>query len=246
MPRHDTLWKRLESARLPDLQKLGELFGVRDIRDKPQNVLVEELSQEIRTAAGHFLPNLFRGPHDFPYKQMLIDVADKMAPGWTFLSRTKYRLSDGHSEIEVEETIWQFFEKWLNEKTRKLRDDESDEKEKLRRETEQDLRQLGYSEALVSQVGAALVGGTAATVVGPSLAYSVALNTASGLGWLKLWWVGKASLAATLGASASVFALIYAPVFAWWLGNTAYRKTVPAALHLIQIRKLHEVEDSLR
>jgi uncharacterized protein YaaW (UPF0174 family) len=30
------------------------------------------------------------------------------------------------------------------------------------------------------------------------------------------------------------------------VGNTAYRKTIPAALHLIQVRKLRELEEKLR
>jgi uncharacterized protein YaaW (UPF0174 family) len=59
---------------------------------------------------------------------------------------------------------------------------------------------------------------------------------------MQLWWVGHASAAAVLGASSTVFALFYAPVFAWWAGNTAYRKTVPATLELIGIRKRHECE----
>jgi hypothetical protein len=36
---------------------------------------------------------------------MLIDVADKMAPGWTFRSWTGYKLNDEHSEIEIEEKM---------------------------------------------------------------------------------------------------------------------------------------------
>jgi uncharacterized protein YaaW (UPF0174 family) len=81
--------------------------------------------------------------------------------------------------------------------------------------------------------------------VAPALAYSIALNTASGLAWLKVWWAGSASAAAVLGAGGGVFALLYAPALAWWLGSTAYRKTVPAALYLIQVRKLREIEAKL-
>ncbi len=241
MPRGDVLWKRLESAREQELRKLGEIVGIADCQVKAQAVLVEELSRDIRSAAGHSLLNPFRGPHDFPYKQMLIDVADKMAPGWTFLSWTEYHLNDRHSEIEVEETIWRFFEEKCGEELKNL---SQEAREDLQRKTEKELREMGYSQALVTQIGGGLLGATS-SLMGPALAYSIALHTASGLAWVKLWWVGHATAAASFGAGASLFAITYAPFLVWWLGNTAYRKTIPAALYLIQIRKLQEIEERL-
>jgi hypothetical protein len=242
MPRNDTLWKRLESARLPELRKLGEIMGLAELEAKVAPVLVEELSKEIRSAAGHSLRNVFRGHHEFPYKQLLIDVGDKMAPGWTFLSWTPYTLHDNNSEEEIEETIWRFFEKTISSKINSL---SQANKEQLRRDTERELRSFGYSEALVTQVGAGLVGAIGATFMAPSLAYYLAMTTSSGFAALHLWWVGKASMAAVLGVGSGIFTLLYAPVIAWWLGNTAYRKTIPAALYLIQIRKLREIEGDL-
>jgi uncharacterized protein YaaW (UPF0174 family) len=241
MPCGDVLWQRLESARDEELRKLGEIVGLADCRVKAHAVLVEELSRDIRSAAGHSLLNWFRGDHDFPYKQMLIDVADKMAPGWTPLSWTGYRLHDRHGEIEVEETIWAFFEKKCREQLHNL---PPEAREDLRQRTEKELRELGYSQALVSQISGGLLG-AAGSLMGPALAYSVALHTASGLAWVKLWWVGHATVAASLGAGASLFAIAYAPFLVWWLGNTAYRKTIPAALYLIQVRKLREIEEQL-
>jgi uncharacterized protein YaaW (UPF0174 family) len=242
MPRDDVLWRRLEAARPVELHRLCEIVGVADYRDEPPPVLVKELSEAIRSAAGHSWLNVFRGAHDFPYKQMLIDVADKVAPGWTFLAWTPYTLNDRHSEIDVEETIWCFFERRMEEQIKSLPEGA---REQLRKDTERELRGLGYSQALVSQVGTALVAGAAAGAVAPALAYSLALSTASGLAWLKLWWAGHATAAAVLGTGGGLFALLYLPALGWWLGNTAYRKTVPAALHLIQIRKLREIEATL-
>ena len=68
------------------------------------------------------------------------------------------------------------------------------------------------------------------------------MSTASGLGWVKLWWAGSAPVTWLLGTGTGVFALLYLPAFAWWLGSTAYRMTVPAVLYLIQARKLRELE----
>ncbi len=242
MPRGDILWQRLQATHPNELHKLGEIMGLADVNDKEAAVLVEELSDAIRSAAGHSLLNVFRGPHDFAYKQILIDVADKLAPGWTPLSWTSYKLNDRHSEVEIEETIWSDFEKRMQEKINSL---SAEVREQLRKDTEQELRTLGYSTALVSQIGAGLVATATAGAVAPALAYSIALNTASGLAWLKLWWVGHATATVVLGTGGGVFALLYFPVFLWWLGNTAYRKTIPAALQLIQIRKLREIEATL-
>jgi uncharacterized protein YaaW (UPF0174 family) len=242
MPRGDELWRRLESAHLPELHKLCEIVRVSDAEAKSKPVLVGELSKAIRAAAGHYVVNLFRQPHAFPYKQLLIDVADKMAPGWTFLSWTKYKLNDLHSAKEIEETAWRFFEMAMEKKLKNIPEKDKDE---LRKNVQQDLLKLGYSQALATHISAGLTGAGVGALVGPVLAYNIALNTASGLAWVQLYWVGKASLLATLGGVVSVSTLIYAPVFAWWLGSPSYRKTVPATLHLIQIRKLREIEDAL-
>jgi hypothetical protein len=71
MPRGDILWQRLQDAHPAELQKLGEIIGLADVNDKAPVVLVEQLSAALRAAAGHSLFNLFRDPHDYPYKQIL-------------------------------------------------------------------------------------------------------------------------------------------------------------------------------
>lgn len=242
MPRGDTLWQRLQIATEPELRKLGEIVGLTETTMKCREVLIEEISADLRAAAGHSIRNLFRERHEFPYKQILIDVADKMAPGWGPWSWTHYRLNDGHSEIEIEETIWRFYEQKMERKIQQL---PGESREKLRTEIAEELRQLGYSQALVSQIGAGLVGSGVSLLISRALAYHIAMSTASGLAWLRLWWIGHASITATLGVGALIFNLLYAPALVWWLGNTAYRKTVPATLELIKIRKIRELEDSL-
>jgi uncharacterized protein YaaW (UPF0174 family) len=243
MPRYDTLWQRLESSRTGELIKLGEILKLRDPKEKKRDVLIEETSRELRDAAGHFVGNLCRQAHAFPYKQILIDVANKTAPGWTFLAWTKYKLNDRHGEIEIEEEIWRSYEERVKKATENI---SPEDKEKLRRQTEEELRKRGLSEAIIKNIGAGILGGAAAGMIGPGLAYTIALSTSSGLAWLKLMWIGKASLALILSTSSVVFAFLYIPALAWFLGGTAYRKTIPATLHLILIRKLRELEETLK
>jgi hypothetical protein len=141
-------------------------------------------------------------------QELLIDVADKMAPGWTPLSWTPYRLGDRHTELDVEESVWSYFEQRVRDKIAGLT---AEQREQLREDTERELRGLGYGEAVVSQLGAGLAAGATATVVAPALAYHVALSTASGLAWLKLWWAGHATTVAVLGTGGVLFAVLYAP-----------------------------------
>ena len=242
MPRNDKLWQRLQDGTKTELEGLSKIIRLADAEQKSKEVLVEELSVGIRVAAGHSVRNFFRGPHDFPYKQILIDVADKLAPGLAPWSRTEHSLHDERPEEDVEATVWRFFEQKMNQRIEKL---PAEAREKLRADTAEELRRLGYSEALVSQVGASVVGATAGSMIAPALAYHIALSTTSGLGWLNLWWVGHAPMAAVFGAGSWIFSALYAPALVWWLGNTAYRKTVPAVLELIKIHKLRELEKTL-
>jgi hypothetical protein len=237
MPRGDTLWQRLQAAHRNELHKLGEIMGLADVNDKETAVLVEELSTTIRSAAGHSLLNMFRGPHDFPYKQILIDVADKLAPGWTPLSWTEYKLNDHHDDIEIEETIWRVYE----DRVRKLMANiPEQDKADLRKEMEEDLRKAGYGDAMIAGLGAGLMG---AMAVPPALAYSALANTLSGFNYLSKLLRHVRHPAVALGVL--VFLLGASPILLYYLGNTNYRKTVPAALQLIYIRKLRELEDKL-
>jgi|GEM_PF-964635 len=67
-------------------------------------------SKELRSAAGSSTRNLFRNDHEFPYKQILIDVADRLADGFTPLQWTKFKLGDSHAEQEIEDAIIKVFE----------------------------------------------------------------------------------------------------------------------------------------
>jgi len=67
--------------------------------------LVNLVSKTLRKTASHTFVNAFRLEHEFPYKQILINVANKLQ-GY----KTIYRLDDDHSEEEIEEKIIQLFE----------------------------------------------------------------------------------------------------------------------------------------
>ena len=37
-------------------------------------------------------------------------MAEKIGPGWTFRSWTDYYLEDSHTELEIEDAIWELYE----------------------------------------------------------------------------------------------------------------------------------------
>ena len=95
----DLLVQRLHCLADDDLRSLlvgGLRLKVERLEGLGHAWLVMLCSATLRSAAGSTTMNLTRLPHEFPYKQLLIDVADKLKRGTTPLSWTKYRLKDRH------------------------------------------------------------------------------------------------------------------------------------------------------
>lgn len=113
----------LDEKSLKDLLVSGLRVSVEKVDGLNREELVVLCSKELRSAAGSSIRNLLRDDHAFPYKQILIDVADRLADGFTPLSWTEYRLDDTHTEEEIEETILKVFD----ERARKWWENQSPE-----------------------------------------------------------------------------------------------------------------------
>jgi hypothetical protein len=246
---------------------LADLVGVTGAPEKTRAELVEEISRKLRSAAGHFAANLFRGPDDLPYKQMLIDVLNMPLQGWNFWARKDYLLDDKHSESDVEDAIWKswvdgsdfHYYKWPPEVWYTAG-------AQVRRITEPELLEAGYSPALVAEIGETLVG--EGTVVEPTLAWMAAVSTIRGRHWLKeraeagsgssgdfSWGMLAAGAHRTLmmllgmvllsGPENPFEPLVWPPSGLWLAGWPHYGKTRAGILRLIQSRKLREIADRL-
>ena len=116
MPLNDTIFKRLEQA---TKQERKDIYNALQLDFDDSN---EVISEQYRAAAGHSLMNVFRGKHDLPYKQILIDVVDKLKPekGWT-----DFTINDQYSEEHIENKILEYltiqFEKEMNKLSPKER-----------------------------------------------------------------------------------------------------------------------------
>jgi len=237
MSRGDKLWQRLDSATPDELQEVAKINDVKDVTAKSREVLVEEVSKQLRANGGHTIANWFREDHELPYKGLLVDVADKLAPGWGW---TEFKTDDAATEESVEEYIWGRHIKLVQEKLAELK---PEERAKLDRDVRERLESLGASSEVIKQAGVFIGGGALAAAGATTLAVELAVVS----GWFAGIWAGLFGPATWLIAVAggTIFAVVAVPSGLFIAGGPAYRKTVPSVIRLIGVRKRLEIEQML-
>lgn len=237
MPRGDKLWQRLESAEPGELHYIAKFNDVEDASAKSKGALVEEVSKELRANGGHTVANWFRDSHELPYKVLLVDVADKLAPGW---GGTDFETEDAATEESIEEYIWARHFKLVQEKLAELK---PEERFKLDEEVRQHLRSQGASSEVIRQAGVFIGGGALAAAGATTLAVQLAVAS----GWFAGIWAGLFGPSTWLIAVAggTIFAVVAVPTSLLIAGGPAYRKTVPSVIGLIAVRKRLEIERML-
>ncbi|ETR74508.1 MAG: hypothetical protein OMM_00153 [Candidatus Magnetoglobus multicellularis str. Araruama] len=108
MPKKDRLFYLLNKLDYEELEYIL-IKGLRKpklVKDKIEySQLVNLISKTLRNTASHSFVNAFRLEHEYPYKQILINVANKLQG-----NKTIYKLDDNHTEEEIEEEIIKLFE----------------------------------------------------------------------------------------------------------------------------------------
>ena len=271
MPR-DLLMLRLASLNEADLKSLL-VGGLRMRQGRVAGLshpdLVELTSAGLRSAAGSTTVNVLRrrGAHDFPYKQLLIDVADKLSPGITPLSWTGYRLQDEHPEEEIEQFVLELFEerarKWWHKLPDKKREEfvgginsvlGGDEHSKLplskgvaplvRQQAIEQLIQGGLVTGLSKVSAGGLLGVAGISVIG-QMGWLILVQTVGWMAGLKIAVFGIGGYGAmggavtVLGASA-VGAAVAVPGLVLMFDSPAYRKTVPTTVMLLAKTRLND------
>ena len=199
--------------------------------------LVGAISAEMRSAAGHTAANvaLRRDAHEFEYKQILIDVADKLAP--SRFTWTGYKVSGPETELEIEDYILGRITSLIEEHLAAMN---GEDRAKLQQELEADLRKRGMPEhALKGALAAVASGAIAGPAIGPLVAGTLFKSF-----WISLTGltVGKIAVGTVLGGGA-VGALVAALYVA---GGPAYSKTIPATVRLILIRHSQQAMAQIR
>ncbi len=270
----DLLMQRLKELCANDLKTLI-VGGLRLPESKVHGVehadLVTLCSVELRAAAGSSTVNLTRDSHAFPYKQLLIDVADKLARGSTPLSWTKYRLKDEHTEEEIEQVVLDLFE----EQARKWWQNLSEKKQEkfvdginsvllanldiesttssvkpgaapfLRQQALEQLIQTGLIAGLARASAGGLLGVVGVSVIG-QLGWAILVQT---LGWmtgLKIAIFGFGGYGALGGAvallgGAAIGSVVALPGLVALVDGAAYRKTVPTTIMLLAKSRLDRI-----
>lgn len=236
MPFGDTLFQRLRQARRPDYVALLEDLKMDPVkyRDATDEDLVNAISAELRSAAGNSIANTVRGSHDFSYKEILIDVADKLAPGR--FSWTEFKVSGPETEEQIEDYIYERIRILTEEHLKSM---DATDKAKLQERLETDLRARGILDHVVRGSLSAVAAGTlTGVVVGP-------LVTAAVFGSLWTWLAGLTLRQLALGTLAGGGPVGLVVAAATIVTGTSYSKTIPAVIRLILVRLSHEAEAKL-
>ncbi|MCG3864467.1 MULTISPECIES: hypothetical protein [unclassified Photobacterium] len=267
--RKDLLFTRLLELDESDLRSIAVSslkFSAEKVASLNKDQLVMLCSKELRSAAGSTTLNVFRGTHTFPYKKMLIDVADKLTEGSTFLSWTPYKLNDQHTEEEIEAVIVKLFEEKARQWWFKLSDKKKVEfvtglngvlsgesiekvnlnggfKEYIKQQAVENLFQNGVVGGL-TKVAASGVMGTIGVSMLTQIGWVILLQTVGFMGGLKIVMFGIGGMGAFGGAvswlgATAVSSVLAIPTTVALVDGTAYRKTIPAIIMLLAKSKIN-------
>ncbi len=227
----DIIFRRLSSATDDELK---EICTALKIKDPTQNL--SEISEEYRKSGGHTAINIFRNEQSLPYKTILIDVADKLCPGkgWT-----KYKLKDKSTEEEIEDRIEGYIFERVKKEWEKFTPLEKKQKEK---ELKKELENKGYAPSVTSSIVSVMAGGAAGAATALPLTLSVFY---SGVFASLSASVFGASTSLLLLSGTGVGLIVAIPILVTTLGGPAYRKTIPATIQMIRIRRRLEGEGKL-
>jgi uncharacterized protein YaaW (UPF0174 family) len=270
----DLLTQRLQSLVVDDLKSLL-IGGLRleeiELEGLQHTDLVMLCSAKLRTAAGSSTLNLTRSPHQFPYKQLLIDVADKLTQGNTPLSWTKYRLKDEHKEEEIEQVVLDLLEEQARRWWRKLSETKRQEfvdginsalhsNENVASRVKQGVAPLLQQQAIEQLIQTGLIAGLSQVSAGGALGV-VGVSLIGQLGWVilvqTLGWMaglkiavfgiggyGALGGAVTWLGSAAVGGAVALPGLVVLVDGPAYRKTVPTTIMLLAKTRLNGLASS--
>jgi uncharacterized protein YaaW (UPF0174 family) len=270
----DLLMQRLKELCTNDLKTLI-VGGLRLPESKVDGVghadLVTLCSTQLRAAAGSSTVNLTRDNHAFPYKQLLIDVADKLARGSTPLSWTKYRLQDEYTEEEIEQVVLDLFEeqarRWWQNLSKKKQEEfvdginsvllanldiesttnsvKSGAAPFLQQQALEQLIQTGLIAGLARASAGGLLGVVGVSVIG-QLGWAILVQTLGWMAGLKIAIFGFGGYGALGGAvawlgGAAIGGVVALPGLVALVDGPAYRKTVPTTIMLLAKSRLDRI-----
>lgn len=225
--------------------------------------LTDIISAELRQAAGHSAANFLRLEHEFPYRQILLDVADRLGEGYR---PARYDLAD-RSEEEIEEEILRLFELKIRQWWNRLKDSEKERfadqmrqtvnaetvnfvsrRAYIRHRVIKELKDSVITKGIVLGMLAVsaggflgFLGGSLLTAVGFRIIVGTA-GLASGIRLLTngIAGFGGVSVATFIGTIA-VGIGIFLPSTLYFYADTNYKKTIPTVVMLLSRVHLNKI-----
>jgi uncharacterized protein YaaW (UPF0174 family) len=266
MPKNDRLYflmDQLDEGELLFLLQNGLEKKAEPYKSYSKKQLMDAVSLELREAASHSFANAFRPDHDLPYKQILIDVANKLSRYHV----TKYKLDDDRSEEEIEKEILRLFDleakKWWSRLSDEEKNRIADEMSRMinaklvssvnrrmfiKYRIKKELTDSVITKGIVFTL-LAISGGGALGVLGGSLltkvGWVIASRTAGLLYPLKFMNAsigslnGKAIL--DLIGGFAVALSVFVPSTLYFHADTNYKKTIPTVIMLLSKIHLNKV-----
>lgn len=197
---------------------------------------VYQISKEYRSAAGHTIGNWFRGDHDLPYKEILVDVANKLKPK---KDESVFALSDGRSEEDVEDCIVKYFAKKIAEELNRMSPEDRAKKLDDFKKSLLEGKNVDVSQEALNDLKKGLAGTTITTSAVVSLLTGNVTAALFYSGTFASLWAGAFGMSSSLLllTGTGVGTLVAMPILLLVLGSTSYKKTIPVTLQLINIRR---------
>ncbi len=217
--------------------------------------LTDQISLELRKAASHSFANFFRLEHEFQYKQILIDVANRLSEGH---KSVLYKLNDAHTEEDIEREILRLFELRIKRWQKKLKASEKksvedqiarainaklvnavNRKDYIKHRIKKEVKDSVISKGIVAGMLAISAGGYLGVLGGSlltSVGWRVIVNTVglkTGISILGgIAGISGISVATLVGA-ATVGLGVFLPSTIYFYADTDYKRTVPTIIMLL-------------
>jgi len=237
MNTRNLLKNRLSQATKAERDEISKALKL----NEPSSITDREIIDKYLRAGGNSVINCFRwiSGESVDYKTILIDVADKLASGFSFMSWTDYSLDDHNSIETIENDIIEQVNKKIADAISKLT---PEKKMEFIRKTQEELKKRGYSQSAINGFNSAVLSGSIAFLLANTVATSIFYSGFMASIYVSIF--GPASLYVWLSGT-GVGLAVAIPMLALDLARPAYRKTIPATIQLIMIRKRSESEKNL-
>ena len=257
------LMEQLDDGELLFLLKNGLGRTERKYKYYTRERLTDIISAELRQAASHSAANFLRLEHEFPYRQILLDVADKLGEGY---KPARYGLAD-RSEEEIEKEILRLFELKIRQWWNRLRDSEKERfadqmgqtvnaetvnfvsrRAYIRHRVIKELKDSVITKGIILGMLAVsaggflgFLGGSLLTAVGFRIIIS-SIGLAGGIGILTKGIAGFSGVSlATFVGTIAVGIGIFLPSTLYFYADTNYKKTIPTVVMLLSRVHLNKI-----